>query len=119
MYNGYLRINVGPWARACMHALILIVSLFICSVNAADMEDVHSLLKQAKAEMQQISETSDDSERGKLLKTHIMTMQKLSAEFDELKSEGKLSGNSTLMADLMVYELKSLEAMISEIEDNK
>lgn len=103
------------WPIGIFLSILLMTQLFSYGY-AAEMEQVHALLNTAHAEMKEINATNDNEKQTHLLKAHQITMEALYKEFTELQSEGKLVGNSTLMADLMIYEMKMLEAMMSEIE---
>ncbi len=111
-------INNGPTRLHGLRSLLLMSAIIVMPffVEAADMDEVHQLLKQAHSEMLVINETSDEGERTELLQAHQQTMKTLQHEFSELQAEGKLVGNSTLMADLMLYEIQMLKAMMSDIE---
>lgn len=111
-----LKVLVMQWPTGIFLLTLLVAQLFSLGY-AAEMENVHALLKVAHSEMQEINASDDIEKRTHLIKAHQITMEALSKEFDELQSEGKLSGNSTLMADLMLYEMKMLEAMMREIEE--
>ena len=104
--------------NSIIHALLLgiFIALFSGYSHAVEMEEVHALIKAAKIEMREINETDDKDKRNHLLMAHQETMQRLYTEFKELQEEGKLTGNSTLMADIMLYQYKMLEAMMHEIE---
>ena len=103
------------WLTGIFLSTLFVTQLFTIGY-AAEMENVHALLKTAHSEMQEINTSVDIEKRAHLIKAHQITMKTLSKEFSELQAEGKLSGNSTLMADLMLYEMKMLEAMMREIE---
>lgn len=105
--------------KTVIYALLFgsLLVLFSGYSRAAEMEEVHALIEAAKIEMREINETEDKDKRNRLLMAHQKTMQNLYTEFKELQEEGKLTGNSTFMTDIMFYQYQMLDAMMHEIEN--
>lgn len=102
-----------------VHAILLgiLIALFSGYSESAEMKEVHALIEAAKVQMREINETEDKERREHLLMAHKDTMKNLYTEFKELQEEGKLTGNSTLMADIMFYQFQMLDAMMHEIQN--
>lgn len=109
----------SPSINSMVHAVLLgiMIALYSGYSESAEMEEVHALIEAAKVQMREINETDDKERREYLIKAHRDTMENLYAEFKELQEEGKLTGNTTLMADIMFYQFQMLDAMMHEIQN--